>query len=112
MGSSLRAGLDAVAAADAVVLVTVDTPWLGVEAVRRLRAAYLAGASVVVATYEGERGHPVLLDRRQFAAVAALAEGDVGARVFLAAHPELVTAVPCDGTGSPRDIDTPADLGG
>jgi nicotine blue oxidoreductase len=36
--------------------------------------------------------------------------GDVGARAFLRAHPELVTLVPCDDVGSPRTVETPADL--
>ena len=33
-----------------------------------------------------------------------------GARVFMNAHPELVTEVACDGVGSDDDIDTPEDL--
>jgi hypothetical protein len=28
----------------------------------------------------------------------------------LAAHPERVRLVPCDGTGDPRDVDVPDDL--
>jgi CTP:molybdopterin cytidylyltransferase MocA len=110
MGSSLRAGLASVHGADAAVIVTVDTPWLGAEAVHRLRQAYAGGATVAVATYGGRRGHPVLIAGAHFEAVGRAAVGDVGARAFLAAHPELVTAVPCDGTGSPDDVDTPADL--
>jgi nicotine blue oxidoreductase len=110
MASSLSVGLTSVNGADAAVLVTVDTPWLGVEAVRRVRAAYTAGATVAVATYGGQRGHPVLLSHAHFNEAVRLASGDVGARAFLAAHPELVTAVPCDGTGRPDDVDTLADL--
>jgi nicotine blue oxidoreductase len=52
----------------------------------------------------------VLLARSTWAEVARLAEGDVGARQYLAAHPELVTPVPCDDIADPADIDTPADL--
>jgi len=110
MGSSLRVGLASMSGVDAAVLITVDTPWLGAEAVRRVRAAHAAGAAVAVATYGGRRGHPVLLDQAYFAEAATLAVGDVGARAFLAARPELVTPVPCDGTGTPDDVDTPADL--
>lgn len=110
MGSSLRVGLASVSGVDAAVLVTVDTPWIGVDAIRRVRAAHAAGAPVAVATYAGRRGHPVLLDHAHFAEAARLAVGDVGARAFLAAHPELLTPVPCDGTGFPDDVDTPADL--
>jgi CTP:molybdopterin cytidylyltransferase MocA len=42
--------------------------------------------------------------------VLSLATGDVGARPYLRAHPDLVTAVECGDIGRPDDIDTPADL--
>jgi nicotine blue oxidoreductase len=110
MGTSLKVGLASLNGVDAAVLITVDAPWLGPEAVRRLLAARQAGATVATATYAGRRGHPVLLAAQHFAEAARLAEGDVGARAFLAAYPDLVTPVPCDGTGYPDDVDTPADL--
>ncbi|MGW1737969.1 nucleotidyltransferase family protein [Nocardia sp. NPDC001965] len=106
MGSSLTTGLAAVHESAAVV-VPVDMPWLGAEAVRRLRGC---GARLAIATYDGRPGHPVLLGAEHFPAVAATAIGDIGARKFLAANPELVQRVPCDGTGSPEDVDTPQDL--
>jgi nicotine blue oxidoreductase len=113
MGSSLRAGLAAVPAEAAAVVVTlVDTPLLGPEAVRRLVAAGRAGADAAVATYAGEPGHPVLLARSVLPEVAAAATGDRGARAWLAAHPDRVRLVPCDGTGDPRDLDVPDDLAG
>jgi CTP:molybdopterin cytidylyltransferase MocA len=106
MGSSLIAGLHAVHEIAAVV-VPVDMPWLGTESVRRVLAS---GARLAMATYGGRPGHPVLLGAEYFPAVAAEAVGDIGARKFLAANPELVQHVPCDGTGSPDDVDTPQDL--
>jgi CTP:molybdopterin cytidylyltransferase MocA len=60
-----------------------------------------------VATYEGERGHPVLIARSHFDEAMHLT-GDEGARSLLVAHD--VVEVPCDGTGDARDVDTPADL--
>jgi CTP:molybdopterin cytidylyltransferase MocA len=111
MGSSLRAGLASLPSDTAAVVVALaDQPLVGAEAVRRLIEAYVRGALVAVATYGGRRGHPVLLARSTWSEVAELATGDVGARPFLAAHPGLVTPVPCDDTGSPLDIDTPDDL--
>ena len=110
MGSSLRAGLDALPAeADAVVVTLVDTPGLGPESVRRLVAA-AGSADAVQATYGGRRGHPVLLGRTVITEVAAAATGDRGAGPWLAAHPQRVRLVPCDGTGDPRDVDVPDDL--
>jgi nicotine blue oxidoreductase len=111
MGSSLAAGLATVPdSCDAAVIALVDQPLVGPEAVRRLIAAYLSGATVAVAAYDGKPRNPVLIGREHWAEVTALAVGDAGARQFLRAHPELVTQVECGDTGRPDDIDTRADL--
>jgi CTP:molybdopterin cytidylyltransferase MocA len=129
MGSSLRAALQALAATSthpgitpasvtgsdtgsvaAVVVALADQPLVGPEAVARLIAAYRDGASVAVATYDGQPRNPVLVAREHWAEVIATATGDQGARTFLRAHPELVTLVECGDTGRPDDVDTPADL--
>lgn len=111
MGSSLRTGLGALPDdAEAVVVSLVDQPGVGPEAVRRLVAAYEAGAEVAVATYDGAPRNPVLLARTHWPAVAASATGDRGARAFLRAHPELVTPVECGDIASADDIDTQDDL--
>jgi CTP:molybdopterin cytidylyltransferase MocA len=111
MGSSLAAGLRALPEnCAAAVIALVDQPLIGVDAVRRLIAAYLAGAEMVVATYHGKPRNPVLLARRHWAGVLEAAVGDAGARPYLRAHPDLVTEVECADTGRPDDVDTPDDL--
>ena len=55
----------------------------------------------------GERPYPVLVGREFWREALALS-GDEGARVLLRRHD--VAEVPCDETGDPTDIDTPADL--
>ncbi len=134
MGSSLRAALRALAApvpaaaadvdadpdadvgadpdADvgAVVVALADQPLVGAAAVARLIAAYRGGASVAVAAYQGKPRNPVLLAREHWPEVTETAAGDQGARAFLRARPDLVTLIECGDTGSPDDIDTPADL--
>ena len=109
MGSSVRRGLASVTEA-AVVIMVVDTPWIGAAVVRRLIDAHTAGATAAVATYDGAPRNPVLLARVHFADVSALAIGDVGARAFLATHPDVVTYVECSDVADPFDIDTPEDL--
>jgi CTP:molybdopterin cytidylyltransferase MocA len=113
MGSSVRAGLHALGAADdvgAVVIALADQPLVGAESVGRLIAAFHDGASVAVAAYGGQPRNPVLIAREHWPAVAEAATGDSGARAFLRARPELVRLVECGDTGQPDDIDTPDDL--
>jgi CTP:molybdopterin cytidylyltransferase MocA len=111
MGSSLAAGLRAMPAdAAAAVIALADQPLVGPDAVRRLIAAHLAGAQVAVAGYGGRPRNPVLIARAHWPEVIAASAGDVGARVFLRAHPDLVTLVECGDTGRPDDVDTAADL--
>lgn len=111
IGASLRAGLEALGDdVGAVVIALVDQPLVTAAAIARLRAAYENGAAAAVATYAGRPRNPVLLARTHWTAVGSTAVGDVGARAWLRAHPELVTAVPCDDAGASDDLDTPADL--
>jgi molybdenum cofactor cytidylyltransferase len=64
------------------------------------------GALVVVPTFEGKRGNPVLWSRRFFPDLMAI-EGDVGARHLIARYAEAVTEVPVEGEGAFTDVDTP-----
>lgn len=112
MGSSVRAGLDAVDATDApaVVIALVDQPQVGSRAVSRLVAAWTEGSPMAVAAYEGEPRNPVLLDRAWWRPAWEAATGDRGARALLRARPEQVTLVECGDTGSAADVDTPDEL--
>jgi nicotine blue oxidoreductase len=111
IGSSLRTGLAALTAvrAEAVVTLLVDTPWVSAAAVRRLVAS-AREVPAAVATYDGRRGHPVLLDAVVWREVSDLAVGDVGAKAWMKAHPDEVLEVDCTGLGDPRDVDHPQDL--
>ena len=86
MGSSLRAGLadlDGRDGVDRVLVTLVDLPGLTTAAVRRIQAS---PGALAVATYDGERGHPVVLARAHWPGVAGSALGDRGARTYLAEH--------------------------
>lgn len=56
------------------------------------------------------RGNPVVFPADHASAAAALAEGDSGARSYLAAHPALIDLVDFSPYTDGADIDTPADL--
>jgi CTP:molybdopterin cytidylyltransferase MocA len=108
MASSLRTGLDGLRGwpgrVDAALVTLVDMPGMTPRALRAL-AAHAAPDALAIATYDGVRGHPVLLGREHWAGVAATATGDEGARRYLAAHD--VTEVDCTGLADPTDLDVP-----
>ena len=108
MASSLRTGLDGLRGwpgrVDAALVTLVDMPGMTPEALRAV-AAHAAPDALATATYDGVRGHPVLLGREHWAGVAATATGDEGARRYLAAH--AVTEVDCTGLADPTDLDVP-----
>ncbi|GAB2658455.1 nucleotidyltransferase family protein [Nocardia goodfellowii] len=107
MGSSLRVGLSALEDCEAAVVLPVDTPGVTETAVHRL-ARLATPAALARATYDGVPGHPVLLGRDHWAAVAELATGDEGARPYLARH--QVQLVPCGDVAVGADVDRPEDL--
>ena len=100
-GASLRCGLRVLAPeTGAAVVILADGPDLAPAAVDRVVAAWRAGAGdVAAASYDGVRGHPVVLGRAVWETVP-----NEGARAF---EPALV---PCDDLGSPGDVDRPDDL--
>ncbi len=114
MGSSLRAGLRAVAAtgADAVLVMLVDLPDVTAGVIERLAAHLRSSATPTTvlarAAYDGRPGHPVLIGRDHFAGVIDGAAGDAGARDYLAAHG--ADLIECGDVGGGRDVDSPDQL--
>lgn len=114
MASSLRTGLAALTAlpdelrgpeaVDAVLVHLVDLPGITAAAIRRV-ASYVTRDVLAVATYDGVRGHPVLLGHSHWVGAAESAVGDQGARRYLAAHE--VTEIACGDVADPTDLDYP-----
>ncbi len=108
MASSLRTGLEGLRGwpgrVDAALVTLVDMPGITPAALERL-AALAAPDALAVATYDGVRGHPVLLGRDHWAGVIGSATGDEGARRYLAAHG--AAEVDCTGLADPADLDVP-----
>jgi nicotine blue oxidoreductase len=110
MGASLRAGLTELARSalpqvQAALVHLVDLPDVDTSVVRRLVA--LADPAVVArAGFESQPGHPVLLGRQHWADIVASAQGDRGARDWLAGRSDL-TVVDCSDLASGIDVDRP-----
>lgn len=107
MSAALREGVAAVGDCAAAVIMLGDQPLITAAAVDRVLAARRIGTVATRASYGGHPGHPVVLERRLFAAIGGLA-GDAGARSLLGSG--RVGAVPCDDVADPLDVDSPADL--
>jgi molybdenum cofactor cytidylyltransferase/nicotine blue oxidoreductase len=112
MASSLRTGLEGLRGwpgrVDAALVTLVDMPGMTPAALARM-AEHAAPDALACATYDGVRGHPVLLGREHWAGVIATATGDEGARRYLAEHSASggVIEVDCTGLADPTDLDEP-----
>ncbi len=110
MGSSLRAGLTAAAAlpVDAAVVLLVDLPGVTAAMVRTLTAG-AARDTLRQAEFDGRPGHPVLIGRDHWAAAAAAAHGDVGARAYLRTHGAARVPLGSAADGADVDVAAPPD---
>jgi molybdenum cofactor cytidylyltransferase len=106
LATSLNAGLDAVPARTAAILVTlVDQPNVDRHSLRKLLAAWRRRpGSAAAALYGGHPGVPAVLPRRYWRALREL-RGDAGARTLL--RSAGITTVPMP--EAELDIDTAAD---
>ena len=75
-----------------------------------MRAAYRSPATLAAATYDGRRGHPVLLGAAHWEGAARSAQADAGARNSVHEKQGELTLVECADLADPADIDTPGDL--
>jgi CTP:molybdopterin cytidylyltransferase MocA len=99
-GASLRCGLGALGPdVETAVVVLADGPDLVPESIARVVDVWRREGGIVAASYEGARGHPLVVGRADW--------DDVPDRGL---HARPVRLVPCDDLGAPGDVDTPADL--
>ncbi|HET7501625.1 MAG TPA: nucleotidyltransferase family protein [Kofleriaceae bacterium] len=112
MASSVALGFAAIGngPAAAAWLWPVDHPAVQPETLRRLIEALAArdGRTVAQPRHRGAGGHPPLIRRALWPALAACAGHPDGARGVLRAADPI--AVEVDDPGVVRDVDTPADL--
>ena len=105
--ASLACGLAELDDCEAVVVTLGDQPRVSPDSIRLVIAARGNCALAVRATYGGDPGHPVLLERPLFGRMRDVT-GDHGARKLLMSVP--VREVPCDDLGGGEDVDTPSEL--
>jgi molybdenum cofactor cytidylyltransferase len=109
LSTSLKSGLTALPDnTDAALVLLADMPGIDAVLIDTLIGAFdpARSALVVVPTFGGKRGNPVLWSRRFFPDLTAL-QGDVGARHLIGSHPDAVAEVAVEGNAVLADIDTP-----
>jgi molybdenum cofactor cytidylyltransferase len=107
MGSSLRAGIDALPPdTDAALVALGDQPGVDARIIDPLLTRMAERrAAIVVPSYRGARGTPVLFARSTFAELREV-RGDVGGREVVRRDPSRVAEVALD-LHEPPDVDTP-----
>ena len=110
MLSSVRCGLRALPeSCRAAVVVLGDQPGVNAGLIAALIEAHVqSGRRIVVPTFGGRRGHPVLISARCFEDLLTGFD-DVGLRGLVRAHPEDVLEVAAGSAGVLEDLDTPED---
>jgi molybdenum cofactor cytidylyltransferase len=108
LAASLRAGIAAVPPDCAAALVCLgDMPLVTGRMMDRLLSAYDPdeGRLIVLPTFRGKQGNPMLWDRRFFPEILDLT-GDSGARFLLGRHMEQVAEIEMGDDAVLRDFDT------
>jgi molybdenum cofactor cytidylyltransferase len=107
--SSLRAGLAALAeqSPEAVILCLVDHPAVPAEVIRKLRDRFeQSGPPIVVPTCQGQRGHPVVINRALFPEFLALGP-DEAANTVVRKYHDATQFVEVEDRGILLDVDNP-----
>jgi CTP:molybdopterin cytidylyltransferase MocA len=105
MGSSLQTGLahlNSQSNIEEVVVSLVDLPGLTSAAVSRI---VQSPGEIVVASYDGARGHPVKFTRDTWPELITSAGGDQGARTYISEHPEDIVLIEVGDVATGEDMD-------
>ena len=107
MSTSIRRGLQGIHANCQGILIALgDQPFLKTRTVDALIHAFDQGeGGIILPSFTGKRGHPVIFDRR-FRKELMNLRGDAGGRSIVESHPAEVRVVPVKSAGVVRDVDT------
>jgi molybdenum cofactor cytidylyltransferase len=107
MSSSIRKGLQALDPKSTGILIALgDMPFIKIRTINALIKAFnRENGRIVVPSFRGRRGHPVIFHRKYEEELLRL-RGDEGGKTILLKHPEDVRVIPVRSEGVIRDIDT------
>jgi molybdenum cofactor cytidylyltransferase len=107
MSTSVRSGLEAIHPNCHGILIALgDQPFLKKRTINALISAFDQGkGGIVVPSFRGRRGHPVIFHKRYKKELLNL-KGDVGGRSIIERHPEDVRVLHLRSEGVIMDVDT------
>jgi molybdenum cofactor cytidylyltransferase len=107
MSTSIRRGIRAIDPNSHGILIALgDMPFLVSRTINSLIRAFGQGkGTIIVPSFRGRKGHPVIFHRRYKKELLQLEE-DVGGRSIIERHPEEVRVVRTKSVGVVKDIDT------
>ncbi len=108
--SSLMTGIGALSSeSEAVIVNLVDHPLISANTISSLTSSFRESPlPILIASYNGKRGHPVLFSRQVYGEILA-APLNQGAKVVVRKDPSRVRELPLNDPGILADIDTPED---
>ncbi|OGP76534.1 MAG: molybdenum cofactor cytidylyltransferase [Deltaproteobacteria bacterium RBG_16_49_23] len=107
MSASIRRGIRALDSKSNGILIGLgDQPFVKTQTINALIGAFKKGkGGIIVPSFKGRRGHPVIFHRRYEKELLRL-RGDTGARRIMDRYPHDVWEVPVKSEGVIKDIDT------
>ncbi|MBS3905969.1 MAG: molybdenum cofactor cytidylyltransferase [Syntrophaceae bacterium] len=107
MSTSIRYGMKAIdPKSDGILIALGDQPFIKTRTINALIGAFgRAEGKIVVPSFRGRRGHPVIFHRKYEEELLRL-RGDAGGKTIVMKHSEDVRIIPVKSEGVIRDIDT------
>jgi len=106
MSGSIRRGIRALdPKSDGILISLGDQPFIKTRTINALIEAFgKAEGKIIVPSFKGERGHPVIFHRKYEEELLRL-KGDAGGKTIMIKHPEDVRIITVKSEGVIRDID-------
>lgn len=112
MSLSVKVGFRAVSSnTDAVIILPGDYPLVDSDVIDVVVETYRkTNAPIVIASYMGRRGHPLLLSRALFSELMEINEETMGLKSILSRHEEEIVLAETGKIGVLMDVDVPEDI--
>jgi len=106
--SSVKAGLSAVSRdAEAVAILPADVALIDPQPIKRVVEEYRKSRNkIVIASYQQQSGHPILIDRTLFPEIAGIDENSFGLKAVINRHRTEIKYVEAGTENILIDIDT------